>query len=556
MGRNIYHSPYPTPSVPTDLSVSQFLLRSDPDDTHPDVIVLADFDAPEERFVTYGGIRQDASRDAATLRNTYGLHQNDVVCIYGVNSVYWASLAHATLWAGGCFWQDSGINPLATSFELVHYFQIAQPKTVAVDAKLLGNVQDACKKLSISPHIIIIDDCTPSKDGYDIYPLNFRDQTGSISPFDLSAKDNRTQPAAICFSSGTSGPPKGVVMSHHNLLAQIMAIRATNPFLHSSRNREVFFPSFAHVYGLVSAVLVPAWVGSYLEPMERFNYMQYLQRCSEIRATVLRLVPTAAVRMVKDPEVKRLDLTSVQAVMCSGAALSEETIRGLKDILGSTCGILNGYGMTEGTVTLLRESRQDKADSIGRLSAGVSARVVDDCLNDVRPGAEGECLVKGPSVFLAYKGNEKATQKAKTEDGWLKTGDIVKVDDDGFFFLTGRKKELIKYHGNQISPVELEAVLLTNVKVLDAGVCGVFDKKLSTEIPIGFVKLASEAPDEGQNITLESIRAFVNSRVAPYKKFRKPLLSVEQLPRNSSGKLLRKKLEEMANRQEFIESKL
>jgi acyl-coenzyme A synthetase/AMP-(fatty) acid ligase len=260
--------------------------------------------------------------------------------------------------------------------------------------------------------------------------------------------------------------------------------------------------------------------------------------------------------MVKDPEVKRLDLTSVQAVMCSGAALSEETIRGLKDVLGSKCGILNGYGMTEGTVTLLRESRQDKADSIGRLSAGVSARVVDDCLNDVRPGAEGECLVKGPSVFLAYKGNEKATQKAKTEDGWLKTGDIVKVDDDGFFFLTGRKKELIKYHGNQISPVELEAVLLTNVKVLDAGVCGVFDKKLSTEIPIGFVKLASEAPDEGQNITLESIRAFVNSRVAPYKKFRKPLLSVEQLPRNSSGKLLRKKLEEMANRQEFIESKL
>ncbi|CAG9984183.1 unnamed protein product [Clonostachys byssicola] len=549
----IYHSPYPTPSVPTDLSVSQFLLRSDPDDTHPDTVVLADFDAPEERFVTYEGIRLNASRDAATLRNKYGLHQNDVVCIYGFNSVYWASLAHATLWAGGCF---CGINPLATSFELVHYFQVAQPKAVAVDARLLVNVQDACKQLSISPHIIVIDDGTPSKDGYDIYPLNFRDQPGSIKPFDLSAQDNRVQPAAICFSSGTSGPPKGVIMSHHNLLAQIMAIRATNPFLHSSRNREVFFPSFAHVYGVVSAVLVPAWVGSYLQPMKRFDYMQYLQRCSEIRATVLRLVPTAAVRMVKDPEVKRLDLTSVQAVMCSGAALSEETITGLKNILGYTCGILNGYGMTEGTVTLLRESRQDKGDSVGRLSAGVSARVVDDALNDVRPGAEGECLVKGPSVFLAYKGNEKATREAKTKDGWLKTGDIVRVDDDGFFFLTGRKKELIKYHGNQISPVELEAVLLMNPKVLDSGVCGVFDKKLDTEIPIGFVKLTSEANDEDQNITLESIRAFVNSRVAPYKKFRRPLISAKELPRNSSGKLLRKKLEEMANRQRSIKSKL
>lgn len=344
-------------------------------------------------------------------------------------------------------------------------------------------------------------------------------------------------------------------MTHHNLLAQMLGLRSTNPFLHSSRIREVFFPPFAHVYGLVSAILVPAWVGSYLQPMKRFDYIQYLRRCAEIKATVLRLVPAAALRMVKDPQVKKLDLKSVEAVMCSGAALSDETVEALKTMLGLQAGVLNGYGMTEATVTLLRETRRDKGASVGRPSAGVSLRVVDDVLNDVPLGTEGECLIKGPTVFLEYKGNPVATVEAKTNDGWLRTGDVVRADADGFFYLTGRKKELIKFRGNQIAPAELEAVLLLDSRVVDAGVCGVYDKKLDTEIAIGFVVLREDIRlDEEQcGRVLGELKDFVNGRVAPYKKFREDLKRIDALPKNTSGKLLRRdltaKATEMRSRQ-------
>lgn len=333
-------------------------------------------------------------------------------------------------------------------------------------------------------------------------------------------------------------------MSHYNLLAQILGLRSTNPFLHRSRVHEVFFPSFAHVYGLVSAVLMPAWIGSYLQIMKRFDYLEYLRRCADIKATVLRLVPAAAVRMIKDPTVKQLDLTSVQAVMCSGAGLSDSTVEALKGMLAPGAGVLNGYGMTEATVTLLRETRTDKGASVGRPAAGVSIRIVDDEMKDVQSGVDGECLIRGPTVFLEYKDNPSATLEAKGHDGWLRTGDIVRVDADGFFYLTGRKKDLIKFRGNQIAPAELEAVILLDSRVTDAGVCGAFDKGLDTEIPVAFVTLKDSASLSSSKRTeiLRQVKHFVNERVAPYKKLRRDLVHMKTLPKNASGKLLRRVL--------------
>lgn len=355
----------------------------------------------------------------------------------------------------------------------------------------------------------------------------------------------------MCFSSGTSGNPKGVQISHHNIIAQVLTLRATNPFTHNIHTREAFFPSFSHIYGIVSGVMIPSWVGSYLQPMRKFEYLKYVRRCAELRASVLRLVPAAAVRLATDPDIQKLDLKCVQTVMCSGAALSDETVESLKGVLSPEVSVLNGYGMSETTLTLLRETRRDKGASVGRPAAGVSLRVVDDNLNDVKPGTDGECIVKGPTVFMGYKNNPSETEKT-FRDGWLLTGDVVRVDEEGFFYLTGRKKELIKFKGNQIPPTELEGVLQLHESVAEAGVCGVWDKKLETEIAIGFIVLASGYPDSSEVETLENIRSFFNERVAPYKRFREPLIAIEQLPKNTSGKLLRRHLSakatEMRNR--------
>ncbi|KAK2775857.1 phenylacetyl- ligase [Colletotrichum kahawae] len=454
----MYRSPYPEPFVPSDVSVSQFLLSSNPDDVPPDQQILSDFDN-QEQTLTIQELHSHAARDASTLISRFGLREGDV------------------------------------------------------------------------------------------FSLDFRSSKENPVPtFNLSTRDNRKVPAGMCFSSGTSGKPKGVVFSHHNLIAYLLTLRATNPFTHNAYMREAFFPSFAHIYGIVSGVLLPAWVGNHVQPMRKFEYLPYLRRCSELKATVLRLVPAAAVRMVKDTAIMDLDLSSVHTVMCSGAPLSDTTVKGLKQLLGPETNVLNGYGMSEATITLLRHTRNGKKGaSVGKPAAGVTVRVVDDNFDDVPMGIEGECLVKGPTVFLEYKNSP--TETASTfRDGWLCTGDVVKVDEDGFFWLTGRKKELIKYKGNQIAPAELEAILLSYPSVTDAGVCGMAWGGDGEEVPIGFVCLPPSTEKVDHSKTLDEIRIYMEERVAPYKRLRGGLHFLESLPKNNSAKLIRSELAAIASR--------
>jgi len=241
--------------------------------------------------------------------------------------------------------------------------------------------------------------------------------------------------------------------------------------------------------------------------------------------------------------------------MVGGASLSEETIRSLKELLRPGANVLNGYDMSETTISLPRETRNDKGASVGRPSAGVSLRIVDDNGDDVAVGTDGECLIKSPTVFMGYKGN-KAETDAAFKGGWLCSGDVVRVDNDGFFYLTGRKKELIKFKGNQVGPAELEAVLLTHALVEDVGVCGVYDSNLETEVPVGFIILSASVKDVEGKALLENVQGFVDERVAPYKKLRGGLFCVEALPKNTSGTLLRRKLAIMAEGQRSLKHKL
>lgn len=364
-----------------------------------------------------------------------------------------------------------------------------------------------------------------------------------MAPFDLTGKDNTKVPAAMCFSSGTSGVPKGVALSHHNLIAHLLTVRTTSPFLHSSRTKEVFFPSYAHIYGLVSGILLPAFVGCHTVAMGQFDFMAYLTRCAEIRATVLRVVPATAVRITKDPNVRKLDLKSVHTLMCAGASLASETVKDLQNILSPEVKVLNGYGMTEATIAMLREEQARRAGSVGKPTSGVSVRIVDDNFKDVPEGTDGQCILKGPTVFMEYKDNPTATAET-FHDGWLCTGDIVRADEDGFLWITGRKKELIKFKGNQIAPAELEAILLSHPLVADAGVCGIATDK-DSEVPLGCVTLASSVEARDIEQVLAEIKAFVEERVAPYKRLRGGLFHVEELPKTSTGKLVRRKLAEM-----------
>jgi 4-coumarate--CoA ligase len=298
---------------------------------------------------------------------------------------------------------------------------------------------------------------------------------------------------------------------------------------------------------------MPAFAGNHLVAMRTFDFLPYLQKAAEIRATILRLVPATAIRLMKDPEAKKLDLSSVQFVYCAGASLETAVARAMQRMLNGTS-ILNGYGMSEGTISMLKEGPSErKAGSVGKPAAGVSIRVVDDNMNDVAEGVDGECLWKGPTLFMGYKSNDTETRNS-FHDGWLCTGDVVRVDKDGYFYITGRKKELIKFKGNQVPPAEIEAVLLSHPLVLDAGVCGVYDQQYEGEVPVGYVSLDPSIQVESQAKALEEIKAFVNERVARYKQLRGGLFILSEMPKNANGKLMRRELP--AKKEETRPSKL
>jgi len=538
----IYTSPYPDVHVPTNISVSSYLTQSNPDDVPPEKTILSDFDT-SGRSISYGELRRDAARGAFWLKAAFGLKPGDVVCIYGTNSVSWVLLAHSTIWAGGYF---SAINPLTTKYELPHYFGVSAPAVIAVDVELVSNVEFALEQMKLSkvPKVVVLSKLgNPARhSSFPQFPEDaLSEATEAIAPYNLGGRDNRTVTAAMCFSSGTSGKPKGVLLSHHAIIAYLLTCRATNPFLYNAHIREVFFPPFAHIYGIISAVFAPSYVGSHVVAMPEFDFEKYLQGCARIQATILRLVPSTAIRLTKDPLAQALDLSAVQTIMCSGAALSAETTKDLQARLQPGAHVLNGYGMSELTITMLREAAAArKPGSVGKPAAGVAIRVVDAARNDVPPGADGECLVRGPTMFTGYKDNAAETA-ASFHDGWFCTGDVVRVDDDGYFYLTGRMKELIKVKGNQVAPAELEAVLLEHPLVADAGVCGLPDER-DGEIPIGAVTLAESVSEKDRPDALREVRAFFDARVAPYKRLRGGLFHVDVLPKGVTGKLVRREI--------------
>ena len=242
--QRIYESTYGPLTVPTNVSVAQFLSKNNPDDVHPDKIITSDFAAPHQTL-TYGQVRTKPARCATGLVNKLGVKEGDVVVLFGRNSVNWILLAHSIMHFGGIF---AGINAVATSYELVHYFELSKPKAIACDVSLYSKVQEALNMsahLRTKPKILLIEDDTPTpKDERLVFPRDIATFSSGLPPLDLTYRDNRTVPAAMCFSSGTSGKPKGVLLSHHNVMAYSLTLRTATPLIGNFRQTEIFFPPF------------------------------------------------------------------------------------------------------------------------------------------------------------------------------------------------------------------------------------------------------------------------------------------------------------------------
>ncbi|KAF9735111.1 phenylacetyl- ligase [Paraphaeosphaeria minitans] len=549
----IYTSPYPPPQVPSNFSVSQLLQLYNPDDVEGNKVICEDDWTGKK--ITYAGIRVESARGAYSLRHYVGVNEGDVVCICAPNSVWDAlrlhryladrekvdvvQLLHAVLWCGGI---AVLVNPLSTEYEIAHFLEVSQPKVLAADADTWPALFGAAKRQNMTglQTISLHGAQSPFDKNCPLHSLFT--QKASLPAFDLSQRDSREHTAVVCFSSGTSGKAKGVELSHYNLVASMLVIRATEPNYWSAGIRGVFFAPLCHIYGLVTVALMGTWVGLYTMLQKKYTVPSYLELSAHVNATALRILPTIAVQISKQTSFDLSRLHSVKYIMCTGAVLPTPTIKHFRKHLPNAP-IFQGYGMTETNITMLKPESAHRVGSVGKLFAGIEARIVDDEGKDVEEGAQGEMLVRGPSVFRRYMRNEEATRE--TFDGsWMRTGDVVMVDKEGYWWLTERKKELIKYKGNQVPPAELEAHLNSHPCVREGAVCALWDDVQETEVPIAYVALTAEAiaSKQDKGAMLADIRQHVDSRVAAYKRLRGGVEVLDEIPKSGNGKVLRRLL--------------
>jgi acyl-CoA synthetase (AMP-forming)/AMP-acid ligase II len=478
-------------------------------------------DGPTGRAVTYAQLAELVGSTAGGLASR-GFGKGEVFGIFCPNLPEYAVAFHAVASLGGI---NTTVNPLYTPDELATQLRDAGTRFLLTVPPFADRAL-AAKEASAVEEVFV-----------------FGDAPGTTSFASVMAHGEHAQPAdidpaedlvALPYSSGTTGLSKGVMLSHRNLVANICQTLECQKIAEDDVVIGVL--PFFHIYGMTVVMSVAVRVGATIVTMPRFDLEEFLRILQDERVTRAYLVPPIVLALAKHPMVEKYDLSSLRLIMSGAAPLSADLANACADRLD--CLVIQGYGLTE-TSPVTHVSPEDvganKPGSIGPLLPNTVAKVVDVHSGaELGPNETGEVWIKGPQVMKGYLNNPEATART-ISDGWLRTGDIGYADDDGFFYIVDRLKELIKYKGFQVPPAELEALLLTHPAVADAAVIPSPDEEAG-EVPKAFVVLVDEAtPDE--------IMDYVAERVSPQKRIRR-LDVVDEIPKSPSGKILRRILVE------------
>ena len=524
----IIRSPFPDVTIP-EVPFTEFVYQR--------AQALADkpalIDGPSGRTLTFGQLAGAIRLVAASLAQR-GMKKGDVFAIYSPNLPEYAVAFHAVATLGGIV---TTVNPLYTVYELTHQLQDAGASYLLTIPQFMANAQEAAKAAGIKEIFVFgeAEGATPF--------ASLLKSDGQVPPVQI---DPHKDLVVLPYSSGTTGLPKGVMLTHYNLtanIAQAANIPKTETSVVESDVVMGILPFF-HIYGMVVIMNYALHVGATVVTMPRFDMEQFLSMIQQYRITYANLVPPIVLGLAKHPLVDKYDLSSLRTIISGAAPLGAEVEAACHKRLN--CVVSQGYGMTEASpVTHFRTDVHvpNKAASVGPCIPNTECKIVDIVTGEgLGPKQEGEVWIRGPQVMQGYLNNPTASANTVDRDGWLHTGDIGYVDEDGYFYIVDRLKELIKYKGFQVAPAELEATLLGHPAIADAAVIGIADEEAG-EVPKAFIVLKGEA-------TTDSILAFMAERVAPYKKIRE-IEIVTQIPKSSSGKILRRVLveQERAKRQ-------
>ena len=339
--------------------------------------------------------------------------------------------------------------------------------------------------------------------------------------------------ALLMYTSGTTGVPKGVMLTHANLVANAMSISAEHQL--GRQDRVLGVLPLYHINAFVVTMLAPLAHQGSVAMAAKFSAQQFWQQAIALGCTWLNVVPTIVSYLIEGPAPAREALASIRFCRSASAPLAPEHHRAFEARFG--IGIVETMGLTETAAPSFSnplEPAHRKVGSVGRASGG-DARVVGADLSPVADGTTGEIVIRGPHVMRGYYKNEAATRDAFTADGWLRTGDLGHRDSDGFFFVTGRLKELIIKGGENIAPREIDEALLRHPAVLEAAATGIPDPHYGQEI------LACVVLRPGHGASEDELRAHCVETVGRYKA-PKRIRFVDALPRGPSGKVQRLRL--------------
>ncbi|KAJ4798468.1 4-coumarate:CoA ligase [Rhynchospora pubera] len=489
-------------------------------------------DGSSNTIYSYSDVDRLSRNTAANFRRL-GIRKGDVIMNLLRNSV---EFAFSFLGASRLGAATTTANPFYTPAEIHKQASAAGAKIIITEMCAVEKIKDFAAERDI---------CVIITDGHVDGCMHFSELIKEDTP-QFEGLDSEIEPddaVALPYSSGTTGLPKGVMLTHRSLVTSVsQQVDGENPnwYLHKDDVILCVLPLF-HIYSLNSILLCGLRVGAAILMVKKFDLVGFMGLVQKYHVTIAPIVPPIVVEIAKSPEVDGYDLSSIRFVQSGAAPMGKEIQDAFKAKLPNAV-FGQGYGMTEaGPVLALclafaKEPYPVKSGSCGTVVRNAQMKIIDpETGASLGRNKPGEICIRGEQIMKGYLNDPTATKNTIDKEGWLHTGDVGFVDDDNEIFIVDRLKEIIKYKGFQVAPAEIEALLLTHPAIADAAVIPMKDE-LAGEIPVAFVVRSN-----GSQVTEDEIKQFVSKQVIFYKRINKVFFT-EAIPKNPSGKILRKDL--------------
>lgn len=507
----------------------------------------------DQTFLVYGdrtygfaGFGQAANGVARVLRDRFAVAKGDRVAVLSQNNPEWCLAFWAAVSQGAIL---VGLNGWWTTDEVLYGLQDSGAKVLVADQRRFERIAGSLDECPDLEHVFLVD-CDPGDVGMGDDPRVQRFDELTVSPTpELVAQDiAEDDPAVIFYTSGTTGRPKGAISTHRSMISNLqntlysavagsMSGGGALPDAGDGQNVSLFTSPLFHVSGCHSTLVVGLLAGLKLVmPEGRFTPEAALELIQEHKVTVWATVPTMVWRVCEHPDRHAYDTSSVRSVAFGGSPSADELQRMIRETFPNVTSTSNAYGLTETSSVATVISGQDAIErptSVGPPVPTVHLKIVDPVGKELPVGETGEVCISGPILMAGYWNKPEATAEAIDPDGWLHTGDIGHLDEDGFLYITDRQKDMIIRGGENIYCVEIEQRLVSHPRIADAAIIGVPHPELGEEVK------AVVQVEDGEELTEAEVRQWVADGLAAFKVPSYVDITRERLPRNASGKLLK-----------------